>query len=76
MFEPQRVPLDFLESILIDKKQLTEDEIKQELYKSPYTREEVDEYLTSEQRGKGILIKTARERVPFQEKKKRPLGLF
>ena len=72
MFEPQRVPLDFLESILIDKKQLTEDEIKQELYKSPYTRDEVDEYLTSEQRGKSILIKTARERVLLQEKKKRP----
>ena len=72
MFEPQRVPLDFLESILIDKKQLTEGEIKQELYKSPYTREEVDEYLTSEQRGKSILIKTARERVLLQEKKKRP----
>ena len=59
MFEPQRVPLDFLESILID-------------YKSPYTKEEVDEYLTSEQRGKSILIKTARERVALQEKKKRP----
>ena len=52
MFEPQRVPLDFLESILIDKKQLTEDEIKQELYKSPYTKEEVDEYWVSEQRKK------------------------
>lgn len=72
MFEPQRVPLDFLESILIDKKQLTEDEINQELYKSPYTREEVGEYLTLEQRGKSILIKTARERVALQEKKKRP----
>lgn len=72
MFEPQRVPLDFLESILIDKKQLTEDEINQELYKSPYTREEVGEYLTLEQRGKSILIKTARERVLLQEKKKRP----
>ena len=63
MFEPQRVPLDFLESILIDKKQLTEDEIKQELYKSPYTKEEVDEYWVSEQRKKSILVKDARERA-------------
>ncbi len=63
MFEPQRVPLDFLESILIDKKQLTEDEIKQELYKSPYTKEEVDEYWVSEQRKKSILVKNAQERA-------------
>ena len=63
MFEPQRAPLDFLESILIDKKQLTEDEIKRELYKGPYTKEEVDEYWVSEQRKESLLVKKARERA-------------
>ncbi len=62
MFESQRVPLDFLESLLIDKGKMTEEEIKKELYKAPYTKQEVDDYLVSNQRKDSILIKKALER--------------
>lgn len=63
MMELKRMRLDFIEETLIlEKGLLTEEEIRKELYKAPYTKEEVDKYLISKQRKDSVLLKEARER--------------
>ena len=51
MFEPLKVSLPQLEYMIkAEMPQITEEQLKQELYKAPYTQIEVDEYMASKAR--------------------------
>lgn len=64
MMELKRMRLDFIEeAVILEKGLLQDEEIKKELYKSPYTKEEVDAYLISDKRKESVLLKEARERA-------------
>lgn len=64
MMELKRMRLDFIEeTVILEKGLLQDEEIKKELYKAPYTKEEVDAYLISDKRKESVLLKEARERV-------------
>lgn len=58
MYEPVRTDLDILEFIYRKEKGLkTDEEIRAELYKAPYTKKEVDDYMVSEQRKNSEVLK-------------------
>lgn len=64
MFEPTLRDLDDFEyDLIIASPNISDKEIREKLYKTPYTKEEVDKYMVSEQRKNSKWLKKARERV-------------
>ena len=64
MFEPTLRDLDDFEyDLIIASPNISDKEIREKLYKTPYTKEEVDKYMVSEQRKNSKWLKKARERA-------------
>ena len=64
MFQPTLRDLDDFEyDLIIANPDVTDEEVREGLYKTPYTKEEVDKYMVSEQRKNSKWLKKARERA-------------
>ena len=64
MFQPTLRDLDDFEyDLIIANPDVTDEEVRDRLYKTPYTKEEVDKYMVSEQRKNSKWLKKARERA-------------
>ena len=63
MFQPTLRDLDDYEiRLVIENPNVTDEEVRERLYKTPYTKEEVDKYMVSEQRKNSKWLKKARSK--------------
>lgn len=63
MFQPTLRDLDDFEyDLIIANPDVTDKEVRERLYKTPYTKEEVDKYMVSEQRKNSEWLKKARSK--------------